>query len=64
MPQDTVTPLRLNLPAGVYYVTFRHPQAQRPATQVAQVQAKQSVAAAASFSASISSKDYLKRAGW
>ena len=64
LPQDTVTPLRLNLPAGVYYVTFRHPQAQRPATQVAQVQAKQSVSASASFSATVSSKGYLERAGW
>ncbi|HQW64066.1 MAG TPA: protein kinase [Pseudomonadota bacterium] len=64
LPQDAVTPLRLSLPAGVYTVTYRHPQAQRPATQVAQVQAKQSVTAAASFSAAVSSKDYLKRAGW
>ncbi len=63
LPTDTTTPLRLALQEGVYTVTFKHPQVGRPSTQVAQVRAKQSTTASGSFP-SISSKDYLKRAGW
>jgi serine/threonine protein kinase len=64
LPADTVTPLRLQLPEGVYYVTFRHPDVQRAATQVARVQAKKSVAASASFASSVTARDYLRRAGF
>jgi serine/threonine protein kinase len=64
LPDDTVTPLRLQLPEGVYYVTFRHPDVQRSATQVARVQAKKSVATSASFASSVTARDYLRRAGF
>jgi serine/threonine protein kinase len=63
LPADATTPLRLTLPAGVYNVTFSHPQAGR-STQVAQVEAKKSVATTASFAARVTAKDYLRRAGW
>jgi hypothetical protein len=63
LPADATTPLRLKVPAGVYTITFRHPQVSRAATKVAQVQAQKTVSSAASFP-SISSQDYLKRAGW
>jgi hypothetical protein len=63
LPADATTPLKLTLPAGVYQVTFRHPQVTRTAKQVAQVQAKGSVTVATTFNG-ISTRDYLKRAGW
>ncbi len=63
LPADRTTPLTIKVPAGVYYVTFRHPQVARTATEVAQVSAKQRTSTATSFSSSFNSKDYLKRAG-
>jgi len=63
LPADATTPLRLSLPAGVYSVSFRHPDVARATRQVAQVKEKTSVTVATAFS-SITSRDYLKRAGW
>jgi hypothetical protein len=63
LPADTTTPLKLTLPAGVYYVTFRHPQVGKTLREVAQVQAKNTVTVATAFP-SVTSKDYFKRAGW
>ena len=63
LPADTTTPLRLKVPAGVYTITYRHPSVGRTATKVAQVQAQKSVTSSASFP-SLTSQDYLKRAGW
>ena len=63
LPSDASTPFKITLPAGLYYVTFKHPQVGQTSRQPAQVQAKGSVTVATTFPA-ISSKDYLKRAGW
>ena len=62
-PATFTTPLRLKVPAGVYTITYRHPSVGRTATKVAQVQAQKSVTSSASFP-SLTSQDYLKRAGW
>lgn len=64
LPAETTTPLRMSLPAGVYSVTFRHPQVGSPVTQVAQVQPKKLTTATASFASTIVGRDYLSRAGW
>jgi tRNA A-37 threonylcarbamoyl transferase component Bud32 len=64
LPSDKTTPLRLPLQQGVYTVTLRHPQAPRNARQVAEVKAKQTATANASFGNAIQSKDYLQRAGF
>jgi serine/threonine-protein kinase PpkA len=64
LPADASTPLRLSVPAGVYTVTLAHPSARRPVVQVAQVQAQRSATARASFAATISSEEYLRRAGF
>ena len=63
LPSDSTTPFKITLPAGLYYVTYRHPQAGQSPRMPAQVQAKTSTTVAATFPA-VSSKDYLKRAGW
>ncbi len=64
LPTDATTPLRLSLPAGVYTITYRHPQVGRAATQVAQVESRKAVTANASFAGAVGAKDYLKRAGF
>lgn len=63
LPEDRSTPLRLRVPAGVYTITFRHPSASRPVTQVATVQAQRAATATASFGASVTRQGYLERAG-
>jgi hypothetical protein len=63
LPEDRSTPLRLRVPAGVYTITFRHPNASRPVTQVATVQAQRAASATASFGASVTRQGYLERAG-
>jgi serine/threonine protein kinase len=63
LPEDRSTPLRLRVPAGVYTITFRHPNASRPVTQVATVQAQRAATATASFGASVTRQGYLDRAG-
>ncbi|MFN9737099.1 MAG: protein kinase domain-containing protein [Pseudomonadota bacterium] len=64
LPADATTPIRLELPAGAYTITFAHPGARRPVVQVAQVQAQRSATALASFAGSISAQEYLRRAGF
>ncbi len=63
LPADRSTPLRLRVPAGVYTITFRHPDAARPVTQVATVPAQRAVIATASFGASVTREGYLERVG-
>jgi serine/threonine-protein kinase PpkA len=64
LPADAVTPLRLRVPAGVYTVTLTHPSSRRPVVQVAEVQAQRSVSASGSFAGSVSTQEYLRRAGF
>ena len=64
LPGDAVTPVAIDVPQGVYYVTFRNPQGNRRTREAAQVKARQSVVASASFAADANAKDYLKRAGF
>jgi len=63
LPADATTPLSLKLPAGNYFVTFRHPQARKPVQVIAKVEAQKRASANASFTA-ISTQEYFARAGW
>ena len=63
LPDDTTTPLVLTLPAGSYAITFRHPQANKPARVIAKVEAQKRVIANAAFP-TISATEYFSRAGW
>jgi hypothetical protein len=63
LPTDTTTPLTLTLPAGSYVITFRHPQASKPAQVIAKVEAQKTKTFNAAFT-SISSQEYFTRAGW
>ncbi len=64
LPADASTPLRLNLPAGAYTITFVHPSSSRPVVQVAQVQAQRSTTSTAAFGKVVSAQEYLRRAGF
>jgi serine/threonine-protein kinase PpkA len=63
LPTDTTTPLVLTLPAGSYVITFRHPQAAKPAQVIAKVEAQKRATANAAFT-TISTQEYFSRAGW
>jgi serine/threonine-protein kinase PpkA len=63
LPADATTPLVLTLPAGRYVITFRHPQASKPAQVIATVEAQKRATANAAFT-SISAQEYFSRAGW
>jgi hypothetical protein len=63
LPADTTTPLVLSLPAGSYVITFRHPQASKPAQVIAKVEAQKKATANAAFT-TISTQEYFSRAGW
>jgi hypothetical protein len=63
LPPDASTPLVLNVPAGNYVITFRHPKANKPVQVIAKVEARKRVSANAAFP-TISSKEYFTRAGW
>lgn len=63
LPAERSTPLRLNLPAGSYRVSFRHPAVRDPIILLARVEAQTTQTTAASFKA-IRATDYLRRAGW
>lgn len=63
LPADATTPLVLSLPAGSYVITFRHPQAAKPAQVIAKVEAQKRVTANAAFP-TISTQEYFTRAGW
>ena len=63
LPPEASTPLVLNVPAGSYVITFRHPKAAKPVQVIAKVEAKKRATANAAFP-TISSKEYFTRAGW
>ena len=63
LPPNASTPLTLNVPAGSYVITFRHPKATKPVQVIAKVEAKKRATANAAFP-TISSKEYFTRAGW
>ncbi|HRQ65421.1 MAG TPA: protein kinase [Xanthomonadaceae bacterium] len=63
LPQERVTPLALELPAGVYRATFRHPEVGQPVTVIARVEAGTRQQADAVFP-TLSAADYLRRSGW
>ena len=63
LPGEASTPLALKLPAGNYVITFRHPQASKPVTVIAKVEAQRRAVANAAFP-TISAEDYFSRAGW
>ena len=63
LPADATTPLVLSLPAGSYVITFRHPQAAKPAQVIARVEAQKRATANAAFT-TISTQEYFSRAGW
>ena len=63
LPADATTPFMLKLPAGSYVITFRHPDASKPAQVIAKVEAQKRVTANAAFT-TISAQEYFSRAGW
>lgn len=63
LPGDASTPFLLKLPAGNYVITFRHPNASKPVTVIAKVEAQRRAVANAAFP-TISAEDYFSRAGW
>lgn len=63
LPGEASTPFALKLPAGNYAITFRHPQASKPVTVIAKVEAQRRAVANAAFP-TISAEDYFSRAGW
>lgn len=63
LPGEASTPFALKLPAGNYVITFRHPQANKPVTVIAKVEAQRRAVANAAFP-TISAEDYFSRAGW
>jgi serine/threonine-protein kinase PpkA len=63
LPTDATTPFALKLPAGSYVITFRHPDAAKPAQVIAKVEAQKRSAANAAFT-TISAQEYFSRAGW
>ncbi len=63
LPADATTPFALKLPAGSYVITFRHPDAAKPAQVIAKVEAQKRSTANAAFT-TISAQEYFSRAGW
>jgi len=63
LPADATTPFTLTLPAGSYVITFRHPDAAKPALVIAKVEAQKRSTANAAFT-TISAQEYFTRAGW
>ncbi len=63
LPADATTPFTLKLPAGSYVITFRHPDAAKPAQVIAKVDAQKRSTASAAFT-TISTQEYFSRAGW
>lgn len=62
LPTDRSTPMVLTVPAGVYRVVFKHPNA-RAVTQLGELKPKSEVQVVASFP-SLSKEEYLRRAGF
>jgi len=64
LPADRSTPLRLTVPPGTYRVTFRHPEVSGPpVVRVVVLQPKGSERATATF-ATLTTSEYLRRAGY
>jgi serine/threonine-protein kinase PpkA len=63
LPDEAITPLRMDVPAGVYRATFRHPDATQPVTVIARVEAGSRSQAEALFP-TLSAEAYWRRAGW
>ncbi len=63
LPGEAITPLMLELPAGVYRATFRHPDASQPVTVISRVEAGARLQADAEFP-TLSADGYLRRSGW
>ncbi|HNR91179.1 MAG TPA: serine/threonine-protein kinase [Dokdonella sp.] len=63
LPQERSTPLQLNLPAGSYYVTLRHPNSNKTVSAFARVQARQRSQTSGSFP-SLGTDEYLRNAGF
>ena len=61
LPADRATPMRLQVPAGVYRISFRHPSGARSNAQ-ATVKAKSETTGSAAFAA-LDEQEYLRRAG-
>jgi serine/threonine-protein kinase PpkA len=63
LPAEAVTPIRLELPSGVYRVTLRHPDAGQPTTVIARVERGVRQQAEGSFPTLVAD-DYWRRTGW
>lgn len=61
LPKDRSTPMRLNLPAGSYYITVRHPEVGKSVSVFARVKAKNSSQVVATFS-TLTADAYLRHA--
>jgi tetratricopeptide (TPR) repeat protein len=61
LPKDRSTPLHLNLPAGSYYVTVRHPEVGKSVSVFARVKARDRSQAVASFP-TLTADAYLRHA--
>ncbi len=62
LPTERSTPLQLNLPAGSYYVTLRHPKSSKTVSAFARVQARQRSQTSGSFP-TLGADEYLRNAG-
>jgi tetratricopeptide (TPR) repeat protein len=62
LPSERSTPLLLNVPAGSYYVTLRHPQSAKSVSTFARVTAGKRSQASGSFP-TLSAEEYINRAG-
>ncbi|HET6603542.1 MAG TPA: protein kinase [Xanthomonadaceae bacterium] len=63
LPKERSTPMRLDLPAGTYRLSLRHPDVAAPVALVATVQAKTARTSTARFP-TLRTEDFLRRAGY
>ncbi len=63
LPADRATPMRLQVQAGTYRITFRHPDAGAPVVRVTGIEPKGTQQVSAGF-ATLKADDYLRRAGY
>jgi hypothetical protein len=62
LPSERSTPLVLNVPAGSYYITLRHPQSSKPVSTFARVSAGKRSLTSGSFP-TLTAEEYINRAG-
>ncbi|MDZ4811922.1 MAG: protein kinase [Pseudomonadota bacterium] len=62
LPADVTTPLRIRVPAGLYRVTFSHPEGGRSVEQIVQVKQGAQASVATRF-ARLDAKEYRRRVG-